>query len=233
MKKLLLTILFTLVLSGGALSLNISELNKLNKDQINSAIKGKKLSGFYLIQKTRFFETYFENNKYEFNHEGKLSNGKWIIQGSKICIKYDHAVKSECADLYHRVNNGVDYYYYVNNQNIFAGAAIIGEAVQVNNINNDTVLKCESREGIVASLVINESSKKIIFDGLKVNTKINWGTKVKFKHPDPNKYNKKLSNDEDVILDRVSGELTFPLSSSDFDHLFQKTFICKKTTALF
>ena len=76
-------------------------------------------------------------------------------------------------------------------------------------------------------------SNKIIFNGYEVKTKINWGSKVKFRHPDPNKFNAKLTNDEDVVLDRITGKLSFPASSSDHDHIFYKPFVCQKSKALF
>lgn len=106
-------------------------------------------------------------------------------------------------------------------------------AKQISSNSKDVTLSCSSQKGLKASIIINENSNKIIFNGFRVKTKIQWGTKVKFKHPDPNKFNPKLSNHNEVVLDRVTGELTFPLSSSDFDHIFTKIFICKKSQALF
>lgn len=98
---------------------------------------------------------------------------------------------------------------------------------------SDIILKCLNKDGLSASIIINEPSNKIIFNGYEVKTNINWGTKVKFRHPDPNKFNAKLTNDDDVVLDRITGELNFPTSSSDFDHIFTKTYTCKKSKALF
>mgnify|MGYP001161306672 FL=1 len=98
---------------------------------------------------------------------------------------------------------------------------------------SDVILKCLTKDGLSASIIINEPSNKIIFNGYEVKTKINWGTKVKFRHPDPNKFNAKLTNDDDVVLDRITGKLSFPASSSDFDHIFTKPYTCKKSKALF
>ncbi|WP_440654305.1 hypothetical protein [Candidatus Pelagibacter sp. HIMB1506] len=233
MKRIFSVICLIFILNVSAHGIDINKLDKLNSSQINTALSGKKLSGFYLVQKTRYFETYFRNKDYEFNHGGKLSKGKWKTKGNKICIRFDDEFSYECSDLFSRTNNGERFYYYVTDNKVYAGSGIIGNAKQISSNSKDVTLSCSSQKGLKASIIINENSNKIIFNGFRVKTKIQWGTKVKFKHPDPNKFNPKLSNDNEVVLDRVTGELTFPLSSSDFDHIFTKIFICKKSQALF
>ena len=113
------------------------------------------------------------------------------------------------------------------------GIVVLGLLWSATVLASDITLKCLSKEGSLVSIIINEPSNKIIFNGYEVKTKINWGSKVKFRHPDPNKFNAKLTNDEDVVLDRITGKLSFPASSSDHDHIFYKPFVCQKSKALF
>jgi hypothetical protein len=251
MKKVLVAVLVMLFWSSVGFGININELNKLNNHQIGIALINNKLSGFYLVEKTRFTESYYRNKNYEFNHEGKLSKGKWKIKNNKICTKYDDEWSYDCVELYKGINNGKIFYYFVHNNEIFAGAGIIGN-VSVTTTNKkqnktkkqdtkyaqsekDIVLKCVASGHSPVSIVLNPDTKKIVFNGYKVNTHIIWGDIIYFMNPDPDVYNSKLSDHKEVKLNRITGELLTPTSSSDLAHIFYTSpgYQCSKAKALF
>ena len=249
MKKVLVAVLVMLFWSSVGFGININELNKLNNHQIGIALINNKLSGFYLVEKTRFTESYYRNKNYEFNHEGKLSKGKWKIKNNKICTKYDDEWSYDCVELYKGINNGKIFYYFVHNNEIFAGAGIIGN-VSVTTTNKkqnktkkqdtkyaqsekDIVLKCSNSKNGTKSLIINEEQNKIILDGYRVTTPIIWGTIINFMSPDPNVYDSKFSHHKEVTLDRITGQLNAPNYPSSFDRIAVPRFQCVKVKALF
>ena len=232
MKKVLGIVFF------GFLICNISFAQQgvlMSGNQINNEFKNKTLFGYYKENKVSFYETYNSDRTYSFISGGKTSKGKWKTRGNKVCIKFNDMNSYECVKVLRHTKNGDTYYFFANNEGVFAGASPIEnketkkKKVQTS---KDVILKCSNSKNGSKSIIINESENKIIFDGYKVNTKIIWGNKVKFMSPDPS-VKSKFSNHTEVTLDRITGELLAPNWPSEFDRLFVPRFQCTKVKALF
>ena len=202
--------------------------------QIKNEFSNKTLYGYFLESKASFSETYGSNKSYSFETGGKKSLGKWKTKGNKACYKLDNEYTYECVKVLKQQKKGKFYYYFANDDGVFAGATIVGSGAKIALKENskDIILKCSNSTNGNKSIIINESQNKIIFDGYRVKTKIIWGNKVQFMSPDPN-VKSKYSHDTEVSLDRVTGELTAPNWPSEMDRLFVPRFQCTKTKALF
>jgi hypothetical protein len=114
------------------------------------------------------------------------------------------------------------------------GIIILGLLLSSNAYGKDISLKCINTKNSPISITVNEANNKIIFNGYQVRTPISWGNVVYFKNPDPGVFNSKFPNSNDEVqLNRITGELITPTSSADFDHIFPPKFQCSKAKALF
>ena len=154
-----------------------------------------------------------------------------------MCYKPDDKFIYSCVDVYKGMNNGKIFYYFIENNEIIAGAGVISSVSGGNTTNKkyaqsgkDITLKCSHPTNGVVSIIINESENKIIFNGYRVNTPIIWGSKIFFMSPDPYVKNQH-SHHKEVELDRVSGMLYALMWPND--RVLVPKFQCEKTKALF
>ena len=235
MKKVLLTIFFSFIIILNVSSAQLEDYDLMSAGQIKREIINKNLFGYYHKSKKSFSEIYSSNKILTFKTEGKTYYAKWKFKGRKLCAKFNEASSYECVKVLKQQKNGKFYYFFANDDGVFAGATVVGSGAKLSlkeKKSKDVVLKCSNKTNGTKSIIINEEENKIIFDGYKVNTKIIWGNKVEFMSPDPN-VKSKYSNHTEVSLDRITGELNAPNWPSEMDRLFVPRFQCTKAKALF
>ena len=131
MRKICLSIIFTLAFSFSAFAedlskININTLKKLSDSQIISAISNKKLFGYmesYGIP-FDFEETHYSDGDYSMTVITGIITAKWKVNNNRLCYKVDESLLTPQAKMYdcsvtlYAKNNRL--YFHTNEQGIYA-----------------------------------------------------------------------------------------------------------------
>ena len=99
MKKVLLTIFFSLIIILNVSSAQLEDYDLMSAGQIKREIINKNLFGYYHKSKKSFSEIYSSNKILTFKTEGKTYYAKWKFKGRKLCAKFNEASSYECVQV--------------------------------------------------------------------------------------------------------------------------------------
>ena len=165
MYKFLLTIFFSLIIVSNVSSAQLEDYDLMSAGQIKREIINKNLFGYYHKSKKSFSEIYSSNKILTFKTEGKTYYAKWKFKGRRLCAKFNEESSYECVKVLKQQKNGKFYYFFANDDGVFAGATVVGSGAKISlkeKKSKDVVLKCSNKTNGTKSIIINEDENKII-----------------------------------------------------------------------
>jgi len=177
MKKLLISIVLiflSLNVNATIAQSGISNLKKLNSNEIIELISGKKLSGFVSNgpREGPVVQTFFKNGKYETIFEDKIYKGVWKVEKKKYCSKNNSARNFDCVNWYIGNKDGGKYAFIISEGKIIHQYHESISADQSNNVNKKEVTKDKKKTSKEYVMSFFEEMKKKGVDLRVSDTKI-------------------------------------------------------------